>query len=149
MYVSKRNDLIENSPIAGPPHVAGIEPYFRQLNDCVCVCVCLCVCARARSGPYGTQVVLTVRKKGSKTQLEVPLVRGSPVYWYFYDENAKLLERMREYEDREAKLLERMREYEDREASLVREWVRTLIVRIIYTQCLLRKISSNKCTSTY
>ena len=72
------------------------------------MCVCLCARARARSGPYGTQVVLTVRKKGSKTQLEVPLVRGSPVYWYFYDENAKLLGRLRELEDRES--------------SIIREW---------------------------
>ncbi len=51
--------------------------------------------------------MLKVKQKGSLQELQ--LVRGSPVYWYFYDENAKLLERVREHEDREA--------------NLVRDWV--------------------------
>jgi hypothetical protein len=85
---------------------------------CVCARARVCVCVYVWSGPYGTQVVLTWRKQGSKTNVDVPLVRGSPVYWYFYDENAKLLERMREYEDREA--------------NLMRDWVRTIIVCGVY-----------------
>jgi len=59
-------------------------------------------------GPYGTQITLTVKHQGNGKAEEVHLVRGSPVYWYFYDENAKLLGKLRELEDREA--------------DLVREW---------------------------
>jgi hypothetical protein len=83
------------------------------------VCVCVSVSVSVWSGPYGTQVVLTWKKQGSNANVDVPLVRGSPVYWYFYDENAKLLERMREYEDREA--------------NLMRDWVRTIIACLVYS----------------
>ena len=82
------------------------------------VCVCVSVSVSVWSGPYGTQVVLTWKKQGSNANVDVPLVRGSPVYWYFYDENAKLLERMREYEDREA--------------NLMRDWVSTIIACVVY-----------------
>ena len=42
-------------------------------------------------GPYGTPIVLTVQKHNTQEKIEVPLVRGSPVYWYFFSHKKRML----------------------------------------------------------